>query len=56
MIPNDYLDLEPVHILPSERGNSVKSLLISNDPAYIKHFTSIFEELWKNSLILYIVF
>ena len=36
----------------AEGGNSIQSLLISNDPAYINHFTSVFEELWKNSLIL----
>lgn len=36
----------------AEDDNSVQSLLVSNDPAYIKYFTSIFEKLWKNSLIL----
>ena len=36
----------------AQGGNLVKSLLVSNDPQYIKHFSSIFEELWKNSLIL----
>ena len=28
----------------------VQSLLISNEPDYITHFTSIFEELWKNGI------
>ncbi|HZB17980.1 MAG TPA: hypothetical protein VE445_12510, partial [Nitrososphaeraceae archaeon] len=28
----------------------VQSLLISNEPVYVKHFTSIFEELWKNGI------
>jgi hypothetical protein len=36
----------------TEWGNSVQSLLVSNEPAYIKHFTWVFEELWKNSLLL----
>jgi len=36
----------------AEGGNSIQSLLVSNDPAYIKHFSLIFEELWNNSLIL----
>jgi hypothetical protein len=35
-----------------EGGNSIQSLIVSNDPAYIKHFSLIFEELWNNSLIL----
>jgi two-component system sensor histidine kinase VicK len=29
-------------------GKRVQSLLISNEPVYVKHFTSIFEELWRN--------
>jgi two-component system, OmpR family, sensor histidine kinase VicK len=33
-----------------EGGKNVQSLLISNEPTYIKHFSSIFEELWKNGL------
>ena len=33
-----------------EEGNTVQSLLISNEPLYIKHFVSIFEELWKNGI------
>lgn len=36
----------------SQGGSLVKSLLVSNDPEYIRHFTLIFEELWKNSLIM----
>jgi two-component system, OmpR family, sensor histidine kinase VicK len=31
-------------------GQMAKSLLISNEPPYIKHFSSIFEELWKNGI------
>jgi hypothetical protein len=31
-----------------EGGRKVQNLLISNEPLYLKHFTSIFEELWKN--------
>ena len=33
-----------------EEGNTVQSLLISNEPLYIKHFASIFEELWRNGI------
>lgn len=33
-----------------EGGRKVQSLLISNEPSYLKHFTSIFEELWKNGI------
>jgi hypothetical protein len=36
----------------TQAGKLVKSLLVSNDPDYVKHFTLIFEELWKNSLLL----
>ena len=33
-----------------EYGKAVQSLLISNEPAYVSHFNSIFEELWKNGV------
>jgi two-component system sensor histidine kinase VicK len=33
-----------------ENGKMVQSLLISNERDYITHFTSIFEELWKNGI------
>lgn len=33
-----------------EYGKAVQSLLISNEPAYVNHFNSIFEELWKNGV------
>jgi two-component system, OmpR family, sensor histidine kinase VicK len=33
-----------------EGGKRVQSLLISNEPLYIKHFTATFEELWKNGI------
>jgi signal transduction histidine kinase len=29
-------------------GKRVQSLLISNEPVYVKHFSSIFEELWRS--------
>lgn len=29
-------------------GRAVQSLLVSNEPNYIKHFRAMFEELWKN--------
>lgn len=33
-----------------EGGNKVQSLLMSNESHYVKHFASIFEELWKNGM------
>jgi signal transduction histidine kinase len=33
-----------------KKGKLMKSLLISNEPAYIRHYNSIFEELWKNGV------
>jgi len=33
-----------------EGGEMAQSLLVSNEPAYINHFASIFEELWKNGI------
>ena len=31
-------------------GKKIQSLLISTEPLYIQHFTSIFEEIWKNGI------
>ena len=33
-----------------ENGNFMNSLLTSNEPAYIRHYSFIFEELWKNGI------
>src|SRR5215211_494843 len=33
-----------------EGGQMAQSLLVSNEPAYINHFVSIFEELWKDGI------
>jgi signal transduction histidine kinase len=33
-----------------EGGEMAQSLLVSNEAAYINHFASIFEELWKNGI------
>ena len=33
-----------------EGGKRVQSLLISNEPLYIKHFATTFEELWNNGI------
>jgi two-component system sensor histidine kinase VicK len=33
-----------------EGGKRVQSLLISNEPLYLRHFASIFEELWINGI------
>jgi two-component system sensor histidine kinase VicK len=37
-----------VTIEKMEGGRVAQSLLISNEPLYLKHFSSIFEELWRN--------
>ena len=37
-----------VTIEKMESGKVIQSLLISNDPLYLKHFSSVFEELWRN--------
>jgi two-component system, OmpR family, sensor histidine kinase VicK len=39
-----------VTIEKMEGGKRVQSLLISNEPLYVKHFTSLFEEIWKNGI------
>jgi hypothetical protein len=33
-----------------EGGKLMEHLLISNEPAYINHYNSVFEELWKNGI------
>jgi two-component system sensor histidine kinase VicK len=33
-----------------EGGKMVRSLLTSNEPIYVKHFSSIFQELWNNGI------
>ena len=33
-----------------EGGEMAQNMLVSNEPAYINHFVSIFEELWKNGI------
>jgi two-component system sensor histidine kinase VicK len=39
-----------VTIEKMEDGKLVQSLLLSNEPYYIKHFASVFQELWKNGI------
>jgi two-component system, OmpR family, sensor histidine kinase VicK len=39
-----------VTIEKMEEGKRVQSLLISNEPLYVKHFTSLFDEIWKNGI------
>lgn len=39
-----------VTIEKMEGGSVVRSLLTSNEPHYQKHFSSIFEELWRNGV------
>jgi two-component system, OmpR family, sensor histidine kinase VicK len=33
-----------------ERGKLVQSILFVNEPQYVKHFNTIFEELWENEI------
>ena len=33
-----------------ERGNKAQKLIISTEPAYLKHFAAIFEEIWRNGI------
>jgi two-component system, OmpR family, sensor histidine kinase VicK len=33
-----------------KEGEIMQSLLVSNEPAYIRHYNSVFEELWKNGI------
>jgi K+-sensing histidine kinase KdpD len=39
-----------VTIEKMEGGKRVQSLLISNEPLYVRHFTSLFEEIWRNAI------
>jgi two-component system, OmpR family, sensor histidine kinase VicK len=39
-----------VTIEKMEQGKRVQSLLLSTEPLYVKHFTSLFEEIWKNGI------
>jgi hypothetical protein len=39
-----------VTIEKREAGGLTQSLLLSNEPAYVCHFLSIFEELWKTGI------
>ncbi|MDQ4101003.1 MAG: HAMP domain-containing histidine kinase [Thermoproteota archaeon] len=39
-----------VTIEKMEGGRRVQSLLLSTEPLYVKHFTSLFEEIWRNGV------
>jgi two-component system sensor histidine kinase VicK len=39
-----------VTIEKMEGGKRVQSLLISSEPLYVRHFTSLFEEMWRNGI------
>jgi two-component system sensor histidine kinase VicK len=39
-----------VTIEKMEGGERVQSLLISTEPLYVRHFTSLFEEIWRNGI------
>jgi signal transduction histidine kinase len=44
-------DRELIATIDKERGGAViKNLLISNEPIYIEHFSSFFEELWNRGI------
>ncbi len=40
-------NIESDHITTDSK--QIKNMLVSDDPFYIKHYSSIFEDLWKNS-------
>ena len=39
-----------VTIEKMEAGKMSQSFLISNEPLYINHFNSLFEEIWRNGI------
>ncbi|MDQ3562343.1 MAG: HAMP domain-containing histidine kinase, partial [Thermoproteota archaeon] len=39
-----------VTIEKMEEGRRIQSLLISTEPLYVRHFTSLFEEIWRNGI------
>jgi signal transduction histidine kinase len=39
-----------VTIEKMEGGKRIQSLLVSNEPLYVRHFTSLFEEIWRNGI------
>src|SRR5215212_9976137 len=39
-----------VTIEKMEGGKRIQRLLISNEPLYVRHFTSLFEEIWRNGI------
>ncbi|MFL6486812.1 MAG: ATP-binding protein, partial [Nitrososphaera sp.] len=39
-----------VTIEKMEGAKQIQSLLISNEPLYVRHFTSLFEEIWRNGI------
>jgi two-component system, OmpR family, sensor histidine kinase VicK len=39
-----------VTIEKMENGKVVQSLLLSNEPQYLKHFSSVFQQLWDNGI------
>src|SRR5215217_6870423 len=47
---NYFFDLKKKLIEKMEGGRRIQSLLISNEPLYVRHFTSLFEEIWRNGI------
>jgi len=53
MPPIDFAisDREMIATIQKTEGNyEIQNLLVSNEPAYMKHFLSIFEELWNGGI------
>lgn len=48
-LPAIYKNI-PAAIDKIEHGKRIQNLLVSNESAYLKHFGSIFEELWNNGI------
>ena len=43
-------DKEVALTIDKMEGGNMRSFLISNEPLYVDHFNSLFEELWKNGI------
>ena len=53
MPPIDFAlsDKEMIATLEKVRGEkTIKNLLVTNEPAYLEHFNSFFNELWNNGV------
>jgi hypothetical protein len=39
-----------IRLKEMEEGKFMQNIITSNQPLYIKHFTNIFEQMWKNAV------